>query len=34
VTANVPFSFLFGTIVFSSANITLSAFHNEVNVGE
>jgi len=34
VTADVPFSFLFGTIVFSSANITLSAFHNEVNVGE
>ena len=34
VTANVPFSFLFGTIVFSSASLTLVAAHTEVGIGE
>jgi len=34
VTANVPFSFLFGTIVFSSASLTLVAAHSEVGIGE
>ena len=34
VTANVPFSFLFGTIVFSSAGLTLVAAHTEVGIGE
>ena len=34
VTANVPFTFLFGTVAFNSANITLSVLHNEVSVGE
>jgi len=34
VTANVPFSFLFGTIVFSSATTSLIAAHTEVGVGE
>ena len=34
VTANVPFSFLLGTIVFSSAGLTLVAAHTEVGIGE
>jgi hypothetical protein len=34
VTANVPFGFLFGTIVFDSASTTLVAAHTEVGIGE
>lgn len=34
VTANVPFTFLFGTIVLGSASTTLVAAHTEVGIGE
>jgi Flp pilus assembly protein TadG len=34
VTANVPFSFLFGSFVIGSASTTLVAAHTEVGIGE
>jgi Flp pilus assembly protein TadG len=34
VTANVPFSFMFGTIVLGSASTTLVAAHTTVGIGE